>query len=50
VGYGPQGGHAAYQQQWTSALTAHKPGIIPLRPLGFGDILVGSFAALRRNP
>jgi len=50
VGYGPQGGHAAYQQQWASALTAHKPGIIPLRPLGLGDILEGSFAALRRNP
>ena len=50
MGYGPQGGHAAYQQQWTTALTAHKPGIIPLRPLGFGDILEGSFAALRRNP
>jgi hypothetical protein len=50
VGYGPQGDHAAYQQQWSTALTAHKPGIIPLRPLGFGDILEGSFAALRRNP
>jgi hypothetical protein len=50
VGYGPQAAHAAYQQQWTTALTAHKPGIIPLRPLGFGDIIEGSFAALRRNP
>lgn len=37
-------------QHWTTALTAHKPGIIALRPLGFGDILEGSFAAVRRNP
>ena len=26
------------------------PGIIALRPLGLGDILEGSFAAMRRNP
>ena len=49
-GYGTQAGPAAYHPSWTSTLTAHKPGIIPLRPLGFGDILEGSFAALRRNP
>lgn len=35
---------------WSTALTAHKPGIIALRPLGFGDILEGAFAAMRRNP
>ena len=50
VGYGPQGGHPAYPPAWSATLAAHKPGIIPLRPLGFGDILEGSFAALRRNP
>jgi hypothetical protein len=38
------------QPHWSAVLTAHKPGIIPLRPLGFGDILEGSFAAIRRNP
>ncbi|SCB82547.1 Membrane domain of glycerophosphoryl diester phosphodiesterase [Pseudarthrobacter enclensis] len=27
-----------------------KPGIIPLRPLMFGEILDGSFQAIRRNP
>jgi membrane-anchored glycerophosphoryl diester phosphodiesterase (GDPDase) len=27
-----------------------KPGLIPLRPLGLGDILGGSFRVLRRNP
>jgi hypothetical protein len=35
---------------WSATLTAHKPGIIPLRPLGFGDILEGAFATIRRNP
>jgi hypothetical protein len=49
-GYGQQAGHAAYPPAWGTALTAHKPGIVPLRPLGFGDILEGAFAALRRNP
>ena len=27
-----------------------KPGVIPLRPLGLGEILDGSFATIRRNP
>jgi hypothetical protein len=27
-----------------------KPGCVPLRPLGLGDILDGSFTAIRRNP
>ena len=34
-------------QGWTPA---PKPGLIPLRPLGFGTILGKSFAALRHNP
>jgi hypothetical protein len=29
---------------------APKPGCVPLRPLGLGDILDGSFKAIRRNP
>ena len=29
---------------------APKPGIIPLRPLVVGDLLKGSFSALRKNP
>lgn len=44
------GGPAPAQQHWTTTFTAHKPGIIPLRPLGLGDILEGSFGAMRRNP
>ena len=31
-------------------LTAHKPGIVPLRPLTLGDILDGAFKAVRFNP
>lgn len=29
---------------------AHRPGIIPLRPLGLGDILDGAVKSFRRNP
>ena len=29
---------------------AHKPGIIPLRPLTLTDLFSGSFSALRKNP
>ena len=31
-------------------LTAHKPGIVPLRPLQLGDILDGAIKAIRFNP
>ena len=34
----------------TPMLTAHKPGIVPLRPLQFGDILDGAVKAVRFNP
>lgn len=34
--------------QWVPP--APKPGIIPLRPLGVGEILDGAFAAVRRTP
>jgi hypothetical protein len=34
----------------TPMLTAHKPGIVPLRPLQFGDILDGAIKAVRFNP
>jgi hypothetical protein len=32
------------------AAFAPKPGCVPLRPLGLGDILDGSFKVIRRNP
>ena len=31
-------------------LTSYKPGIVPLRPLAFGDILDGAVKAVRFNP
>jgi len=40
--------HGAMQQ--IPMLTAHKPGIVPLRPLQFGDILDGAVKAVRFNP
>ena len=44
----PASGPAA--QPPNPMLTAHKPGIVPLRPLTFGDILDGAFKAVRFNP
>jgi hypothetical protein len=46
-GWQPGYGQAPYGQ-WTPP--APKPGIIPLRPLGVGEILDGAFTAVRRNP
>ncbi|HUN34953.1 MAG TPA: glycerophosphoryl diester phosphodiesterase membrane domain-containing protein [Trebonia sp.] len=43
-GGGPYGGGPYGRPQ------APKPGIIPLRPLGIGDILDGAFTAIRWNP
>jgi hypothetical protein len=45
----PPAGPAAPMSQ-IPILTAHKPGIVPLRPLQFGDILDGAFRAVRFNP
>jgi hypothetical protein len=36
--------------QQVPILTAHRPGIVPLRPLQFGDILDGATKAVRFNP
>lgn len=44
-GYAPHPAAAASGRPW-----APKPGIIPLRPLGVGEILDGAFTALRWNP
>ena len=43
----PYGGPPPYQQP--RYVAPPKPGIIPLRPLMFGEILDGSFQAIRRN-
>ncbi len=45
---GPAG--APPGRPWEPADTAPKPGTIPLRPLGIGELLDGSLQAIRRNP
>jgi hypothetical protein len=34
----------------TGLMSAHRPGIVPLRPLSLGDILDGAVKAVRHNP
>jgi len=46
--HAPYGQPASPYGQWTPP--APKPGIIPLRPLGVGEILDGAFTAVRRDP
>ena len=41
---------SAMSRPQTPMLTAHKPGILPLRPLQLGDILDGAVKAIRFNP
>ena len=45
-GYGYAGGYAG--GSWPPP--AHKPGVVPLRPLSLGDIFDGAFTTMRRNP
>ena len=47
-GYGPPSAPPSYP--WQSQPQAPKPGVIPLRPLGVGEILDGAFTSIRRNP
>jgi Membrane domain of glycerophosphoryl diester phosphodiesterase len=47
-GYGQPAGRA--QGYWSPPTQAPKPGVIPLRPLGVGEILDGAFTSIRRNP
>jgi hypothetical protein len=55
-GYGPPGGPAQggpgqpRYAPWPSQPQAPKPGVIPLRPLGVGELLDGAFTSIRRNP
>src|SRR6516165_7783409 len=58
-GYGAPGGRGeqGYSQAgtpryspWPSQPQAPKPGVIPLRPLGVGELLDGAFTSIRRNP
>ncbi|WP_104082812.1 hypothetical protein [Cryobacterium sp. Y11] len=47
LGTPPPYQHPGAQQGWTPP---PKPGLIPLRPIGFGTLLAASFQVLRRNP
>ena len=45
----PGGSYGGWPSQQPRYTAPPKPGIIPLRPLMFGEILDGSFQAIRRN-
>jgi hypothetical protein len=50
-GHGPPGAPPPSYPRWQSQQPqAPKPGVIPLRPLGVGEILDGAFTSIRRNP
>ena len=44
-----QYGQPGMQSGFTNYVAPPKPGVIPLRPLGLGEILDGAFQAARRN-
>ncbi|MEV0177299.1 glycerophosphoryl diester phosphodiesterase membrane domain-containing protein [Streptomyces sp. NPDC050803] len=46
-GYGGPGGHGAWGGGWGGPPPAAKPGVIPLRPLGVGEILDGAVSTMR---
>ncbi|MFJ4323311.1 glycerophosphoryl diester phosphodiesterase membrane domain-containing protein [Streptomyces tricolor] len=46
-GYGTPGGHPAWGGGWGGPPPAAKPGVIPLRPLGVGEILDGAVSTMR---
>ncbi|WP_394551260.1 hypothetical protein ACDF64_11080 [Agromyces sp. MMS24-JH15] len=53
AGYGPAGSGPGYPATYPPAggwTPPPKPGLIPLRPLGFGTLLWAPFRVLRRNP
>jgi hypothetical protein len=54
AGYGPPGygqpGYSSPPGGWAAPPQAPKPGVIPLRPIGVGEILDGAFTSIRRNP
>ncbi|CUW28879.1 glycerophosphoryl diester phosphodiesterase membrane domain-containing protein [Streptomyces reticuli] len=46
-GYGTPGGYPAWGGGWGGPPPAAKPGVIPLRPLGVGEILDGAVSTMR---
>ncbi|MFE9772822.1 glycerophosphoryl diester phosphodiesterase membrane domain-containing protein [Streptomyces sp. NPDC005931] len=47
--YGSPGGHGAWGGGWGGPPPAAKPGVIPLRPLGVGEILDGAVSTMRTH-
>ncbi|MFF7795129.1 glycerophosphoryl diester phosphodiesterase membrane domain-containing protein [Streptomyces sp. NPDC007991] len=47
AGPGGPGGHGAWGNAWGGPPPAAKPGVIPLRPLGVGEILDGAVSTMR---
>lgn len=47
AGYGAPGPHGGWGSSWGGPPPAAKPGIIPLRPLGVGEILDGAVSTMR---
>ncbi|MFF3914892.1 glycerophosphoryl diester phosphodiesterase membrane domain-containing protein [Streptomyces sp. NPDC001852] len=48
-GYGSPGGYGAWGGGWGGPPPAAKPGVIPLRPLGVGEILDGAVSTMRTH-
>ncbi|WP_128381607.1 glycerophosphoryl diester phosphodiesterase membrane domain-containing protein [Streptomyces cavernae] len=48
-GYGGPGGTAGWGGPWGGPPPAAKPGVIPLRPLGVGEILDGAVSTMRTH-
>ncbi|MEW2445947.1 glycerophosphoryl diester phosphodiesterase membrane domain-containing protein [Streptomyces parvulus] len=46
-GYNAPGGHGGWGGGWGGPPPAAKPGVIPLRPLGVGEILDGAVSTMR---
>ncbi|MFF5107370.1 glycerophosphoryl diester phosphodiesterase membrane domain-containing protein [Streptomyces sp. NPDC000134] len=46
-GYGGYGGYGGWGANWGGPPPAAKPGVIPLRPLGVGEILDGAVSTMR---
>ncbi|MFF7351947.1 glycerophosphoryl diester phosphodiesterase membrane domain-containing protein [Streptomyces filipinensis] len=47
AGHGTPGGYGAWSGGWGGPPPAAKPGVIPLRPLGVGEILDGAVSTMR---
>ncbi|AYN41015.1 hypothetical protein D9753_21455 [Streptomyces dangxiongensis] len=49
AGHGAPGGYPAWGGGWGGPPPAAKPGVIPLRPLGVGEILDGAVSTMRTH-